>query len=307
MPSLIDVVIPTATFGNRVEGLLDDLSRELRPFAAQVGRIVVVDDQAVRDVRGTLLGDGAIDVDAWPSEANGPAVNRNRGAKDARSSWLVFLDDDVRLLPGWGTATTALLDGSGRASIIGGGIRSQRPRNWFSQAAEDFVVRHREYPEGWYLAAAHLFVRTSVFAELGGFDTRYAYGAEDWDFCRRAHARGFAVRTVDEPAVAHANPTTWRQLRRKAEQYGKANATFDRSMTPPGGASQDSPSPEATTQASGSNLPSPMRGARWAGAEYRLLRASGRGRLRSFRSVGLYIPWMAVYLRSQALALKASR
>lgn len=300
MRHLVDVVIPTARFGDRVAGLLGDLQRELRPFTEQVGRIVVVDDQAVTDVRSVLLSDGPAAITAWPSDSNGPAINRNRGARDAQSTWLVFLDDDVRLERGWGATAIPLLKASEEAQIIGGAIGSQHPRNWFSQASEDFVVRHREYPEGWYLAAAHLFVRTTAFKELGGFDTTYAYGAEDWDFCRRAHARGIAVEALTAPAVAHANPTTWRQLRLKAEQYGRANATFDRAPVPASAGEPTNNLPQSAAPGPEAGFPGPIRGGRWARDEYRLLRNNGRGRFRSLHSVALYIPWMAVYLRAQA-------
>lgn len=85
------------------------------------------------------------------------------------------------------------------------------PHNWFSQAAEDFVIRHREYPEGWYLVAAHLLVRRNAFQRLNGFSSTL-YRGEDWDFCKRAHGLGMRVGVTSTVAVCHANPTSWRQL-----------------------------------------------------------------------------------------------
>jgi hypothetical protein len=285
--------------GPRVDGLLTDLAEELSPLRDVVSRIAVVDDVAVTDVAPRLFGQGPPIARSWPSATNGPAINRNRGAKDSSADWLVFLDDDVRLNPGWGDALRALVDDPDAGDLIGGRIGSQHPRNWFSQAAEDFVVRHREYPEGWYLAAAHLLVRRAGFEQLGGFDTRFAYGAEDWDLCRRAHAAGLMVGVTDAMSVAHANPRTWRQLRRKAEQYGAANTTFD--SKPEGSPSVDEGQPATPSlEQDQAVLPGPIRGLRWASTEYSTLRASGRGRIRSLRTMALYIPWMVIYLRSQS-------
>ena len=106
---LFDVVIPTRRFDSQADNLLDDLRLELAPFAAMVGRIVAADDQAVTDVRDRLLGQGTESRFAWPSPVNGPAVNRNRGARDSHATWLAFLDDDVRLPPGWGQALVNVL------------------------------------------------------------------------------------------------------------------------------------------------------------------------------------------------------
>jgi GT2 family glycosyltransferase len=304
MEPRIQVVIPTAAVGPRIDGLLSDLGREITP--ADAVRIVVADADAVHDLTPEVTGTGSRAVTAWPSPVNGPAVNRNRGARDATAEWLVFLDDDIRLPTGWLPELSAALADPGCPDLLGGGIGSQHPRNWFSQAAEDFVVRHRRYPEGWYLAAAHLAVRRSAFAALGGFADDFEYGGEDWDLCRRAHALGLTVGVTDRPSVAHANPRSWSELSRKARQYGTANARLDAAVAAgPVGA----PVARAAAEAAGHEPsaaprvgPLPVRAARWVVEEYHLLRQQGRSRVRAARSTTLYVPWMAVYLRAASSA-----
>lgn len=286
----LDVIIPTARFGPRTDGLLSDLARELHPHRERVKRVVVVDDCAVSDVSPQLLRDGVAKVTAWPNDRNGPAVNRNRGARDSEADWLIFLDDDVRLTVGWGGQLVSLLDDNGGADLIGGRIGSQRPRNWFSQAAEDFVVRHRQYPEGWYLAAAHLLVRHEAFDSLGGFNETFKYGGEDWDFSQRAHALGLSVTVNDDISVLHANATTWPELALKARQYGTANGDLDHEALQTTG--------EAPA-GSGGKLPNPSRAVGWLSSEYQLLRRQGRSRVRSARTMAIYVPWMVAYLRAQ--------
>ena len=298
--ALFDIIIPTAKYGSRTDALLNDLGRELAPHQEHVGRIVVVDDEAIYDTAPRLLHAGVDSVRTWPSSSNGPAVNRNRGAQGSTTPWLVFLDDDVRLTTGWGDRLTALMIKESTADVVGGRIGSQRPRNWFSQAAEDFVVRHRRYPEGWYLAAAHLIVRRTSFERLSGFDAEFAYGAEDWDFSRRAHSLGMTVEIDPTITVLHANPTTWSGLATKARQYGTANAKLDATSSDPPLHHPAEPTglePAASSPSSG--LPSMGHALAWTAEEYRNLRLDGRPRLRAARTMALYIPWMIVYLRAQ--------
>ena len=298
--ALFDIIIPTAKYGSRTDALLEDLGQELAPHQEHVGRIVVVDNEAIYDTAPRLFFAGVDSVNPWPSNANGPAINRNRGAHGSTTPWLVFLDDDVRLGSGWGDALTTIVAEGSTADLVGGHIGSQRPRNWFSQAAEDFVVRHRRYPEGWYLAAAHLIVRRTSFEQLSGFDTAFTYGAEDWDFSRRAHSHGMNVNVDTSITVLHANPTTWSELATKACQYGAANAKLDASShdSPPEHAAEPSAVKPAASLRS-SRTPSAGRALAWAAAEYRNLRHDGRSRLRAARTMALYMPWMMVYLRAQ--------
>lgn len=290
---LFDVVIPTRRLDARADDLLDDLRRELAPFAARVGRIVAADDRAVTDVRDRLIGQGGESRLSWPSPVNGPAVNRNRGARDSHATWLAFVDDDVRLPSGWGQALVDVLLSDPPLDIFGGRLDSLQPHNWFSQASEDFVVRHRRYPEGWYLASAHVVIRRDAFQQLGGFSEAFAYCGEDWDLCQRAHTLGLRVGVEPSVIVRHANPTNWRQLALKAQQYGRANADLDARATEASGGPPES---------AGGHLPSPTRALRWLGNEYRTLRNDGRSLTRSVRTLAVYMPWMAIYLKAQRRA-----
>lgn len=306
----IQIIIPTAEYGARVDGLLADLRREAAALVGNDLSVFVVDAQAVHDVTGRVMGSDLVISLDMPSDRNGPAVNRNRGASRASAEWLVFLDDDVRLPINWLSNLRVVIEDPDAADVIGGDIGSQRPRNWYSQAAEDFVVRHREYPEGWFLAAAHLLVRSSAFEVLEGFDIGFDYGGEDWDLSRRAHALGLRVAVDSSIAVAHANATTWRELRRKAEQYGRANAFLDADAVAPvplhatgaGASVSDAVAGGAPNASSSGDRVSPGRAFRWIGSEYALLRRLGRSRVRSARSALLQAAWMRTYLASYARA-----
>ena len=56
------------------------------------------------------------------------------------------------------------------------------------------MIRHKEYPNGWHLVSAHLFVRDLVLRELEEFSERLdVAGGEDWDLSKRAHSQGLTV------------------------------------------------------------------------------------------------------------------
>jgi hypothetical protein len=255
-----------------------------------------------RDVARECAARPDIPVELRVISGGSAARNRNQGALGAHAQWLQFLDDDVRLPSGWLTNLDRNLRAPDAPDLLGATIGSQRPRNWYSQAAEDFVVRNKEYPEGWYLVSAHMTVRLSAFEQLGGFDESFgSAGGEDWDLCRRAHALGLPIGVMSDVHCLHANPTRWSQLAARARAYGAASVTLD---PPPQALTSDTSAPPSQDvnpdgiRVEGSRA-LPVRAGTWVSGEYRTLRRLGRGRLRAARSTALYVPWMATYLRAR--------
>ena len=293
-----DVVIPTATWSDRPKELIEDLGRELLPHREHVGRIMIAEQEGVYFIEKELFDIDAVLVEDVPDPLNGPAINRNKCLPFIESEWIVFLDDDVRLVPGWGNQIVGLLASKPTCDFIGGGILARRPRNWFSQAAEDFVIRHKQQSDGWYLAAAHLLARSDALKALDGFDRSFIYGGEDWDLSKRAIISGFSTGVSDALAVTHSHPTTFRALMAKAGQYGKADALFEESPLGAEAAEQQRQAVET-----GSESPTfPLRGAlTWPVRQFSEFRSLGRSRLRSARSTVLYAPWMLRYMRNSRM------
>jgi len=294
---LVDVVIPTAEWGNRPRGLLSDLAEELSPFRQDVGEVLVADGEGVYFARAEVLDQGSTIRVSSSSELNGPAINRNKALEHATADYIVFLDDDVRLQPGWGERLLRVLSNGREFDLLGGGIAARNESNWFSQAAEDFVIRHKRQPDGWYLAAAHLVARRAALEELGGFDASFVYGGEDWDLCKRAHLQALSVAVDDSLKVIHEHPTTWSQLMRKADQYGPAEVglnVYSEASDVATSVEEQRPSPEL-----GPTVRTVGRAVRWPILQYSEFRQMGRSRVRSVRSTALYVPWMARYLRGR--------
>lgn len=293
----VDVIIPTASWLERPRLLIEDLSRELGQHHERVNNIWVADGTSVHQVKGHILGDNEEVVFEAVGSQNGPAINRNKAIRLATADWVMFLDDDVRLDQGWGTQLFEVLDRSELPDLMGGVIAAKNGRNWFSQAAEDFVIRHKLQPDGWYLAAAHLLVRRSALETLDGFDENFIYGGEDWDLCKRAHMHGLAIEVEESLRVFHEHPVTWSQLMKKADQYGPAEKGMDVYVAPR--AELDEQRDGAVSQSPNARACLIFRALWWPYGSYREFRDMGRNPIRSFRSTLLYMPWMYRYLRSR--------
>jgi rSAM/selenodomain-associated transferase 2 len=117
----------------------------------------------------------------WVEAQGGRGTQLNAGAAVARGDWLWFVHADSRLPDGWLPAMRNFADSS--SEVVGGAFRfALDSGTWQARLLERAVaarVRLFDLPYG----DQGLFVRRSVFAELGGFQPIPLM--EDVDFVRR--------------------------------------------------------------------------------------------------------------------------
>ncbi len=73
--------------------------------------------------------------------------------------------------------------------------------------------------EVFYAVGAAMMVRSSVWAELGGFDERYVAYFEDADWCWRARLAGYTVLYVPTSIVYHKWRGSWTNVRHRLYLY----------------------------------------------------------------------------------------
>ena len=142
----------------------------------------------------------------------------NQGAAIARGKYLVFLNNDTVIQPGWlkhlvetveadpavGAVGSMLLYPDGRLQEAGGIIWKNGDGANYGRGEDPQNRRFRFAREVDYCSAASLLVRTDIFSKLGGFDERYSPAFyEDTDLCFGVRSLGYKVIYQPMSQVVH--------------------------------------------------------------------------------------------------------
>ncbi len=149
----VSVVIPTLD----EERLLPTTLESVRTDASEV---LVVDGGSTDRTRALAAAAGARVLDS--PRGRGPQLDR--GAREARGDWIVFLHADTRLEAGWSAAILGLAEG-----VVGGAFRfaldTTRPGRRYAEWAVALRCRVLGLPFG----DQALFCRREAYAVAGGF------------------------------------------------------------------------------------------------------------------------------------------
>ena len=147
----------------------------------------------------------------------------NRGAEAARGKYLVFLNNDTLVQPGWLSALLGTFAEEPRAGIVGskllypngrlqeaGGIIWRDGSGWNYGKSDDPEKPEYNYlREVDYCSAAAMMIPKSLFASLGAFDSRYAPAYyEDTDLSFKVRKAGYKVFYQPLSEVVHYEGAT---------------------------------------------------------------------------------------------------
>jgi GT2 family glycosyltransferase len=196
--------------------------------------VVIVDNNSPRHpALAGLRRCPGVSVGRW-GRNRGFARAANEGCRLSRGDWLLLLNPDMSVPPGFldqvvGAAErwsaeepqAGILgfqlchtDGSLQRSagpfpsLAGTLARLLLPRAW-----RKYILRpgERRRPVPW-VSGCCLLVRQDCFADLGGFDPDYFLYYEDVDLCRRAWARGWSVWYEPALSLVHHQPLHTRRV-----------------------------------------------------------------------------------------------
>lgn len=230
---LISVVIPTR---NRREALLRLLrSLEREAAASAIFEVIVVDDGSSDGTPGALAALVLpFSLRVATQATAGPAVARNAGAAIARGDYLLFLDDDVEVLPGTLAAHRRLHDAGDRRlglgdlpPVTGGESLFARTLDGWWLGMRDRIGRPAYRYSFRDVLTANLSIRRSCFEEIGGFDPALICH-EDWDLGYRALAAGMEMRFEPDAVALHHDTTTMAKAFRRKFDEGVADVQLMR-------------------------------------------------------------------------------
>ena len=185
--------------------------------------VVVANSPVPLETAARLRELGAEVVELASNAGFGAACNA--GAARAKGDVLLFVNPDVRCLPG---AVEVLASAAAEGTIVGPAVRREDGAVERSVKSAAYVsaaaLAARELLVGRWLrigsppppderravdilSGACLAVRADVFQRLGGFDELFFLYGEDVDLCLRARALGVACVYEPAAAVVHASGT----------------------------------------------------------------------------------------------------
>lgn len=160
----------------------------------------------------------------------GFADGYNMALQQVESEYVVLLNSDVEVTPGWLTHLVAYLDAHPEVAACQPKIRSWHEREMFEYAgaAGGFIDRYGypfcrgrlmgvvEKDEGQYdtvspvfwATGAALFIRLEDYRQAGGLDGRFFAHMEEIDLCWRLRARGREIVCIPQSTVYHVGGAT---------------------------------------------------------------------------------------------------
>lgn len=199
--------------------LTQEMVRSLRETWPEdiTGELVLVDDGSTDGTREWLNQMASPDCRViLMTQNSGFAAANNQGAREAAGGTLIFLNNDLVLLPGW---LPPLLDAFKRLRNPGmiGNIQHRHDDQVLDHCGVSFDLLRRPYhvrsPRPWIIwrrytrfpavTAACCAIRRELFLQHNGFDETFRNGYEDIDLCLRLQQAGHNNYVANSSRVLH--------------------------------------------------------------------------------------------------------
>lgn len=219
------VIIPVYNRPDEVDELLQSLAdQHFKDFEV----VVVEDGSSVPCLSLTEKYENTLDLKYFQKENSGPGQTRNYGAERSRGEYLIILDSDCILPPGYLDAVEAELQAS-PADAFGGPDRAHDSFTDIQKAINYSMTSFfttggirggKKKMDKFYPRSFNMGVRREVYQALGGF-SKMRFG-EDIDFSIRIFKGGYRCRLFPDAWVYHKRRTDLRKFFKQVHNSGIA-------------------------------------------------------------------------------------
>lgn len=187
MNELVSIIIPVFNYGRFLAEALDSvMAQSYRPI-----EVIVVDDGSTDNTKE--IAHSFPEVQYYYQKNQGEAVARNTGIAKARGKFIAFLDADDTWLPDKLKIQIQYLE-----KHSGLGCTLCKIQNFIEPGVNLDPKTVSSLLESDQIGIATIVTKKDVFAQVGGFDSRYQVGTDfDW-FVR---ARDAGITTVILPDI----------------------------------------------------------------------------------------------------------
>lgn len=178
----------------------------------------------------------------------GFAKGYNDALKHVKEDLWCLLNSDVEVTPGWLEPMKALFTDHPDTAIAQPKILDYKRKDHFEYAgaAGGFIDRlgypfcrgrifqsleqdqqqYNDIREIFWATGACMFIRASIFRELGGFDEDYFAHQEEIDLCWRAHNKKYKVRYCGHSSVYHVGGATLDNMNPRKTYFNFRNSLY---------------------------------------------------------------------------------
>ncbi|MEN0051890.1 MAG: glycosyltransferase [Bacteroidota bacterium] len=198
---MLSVVIPTYHRNDLLAECLKLIAPEVQQFDEAYE--VIVTDDGKKTTAQSMIAKGFPWATWVEGPHDGPAKNRNNGARNAANDWIVFLDDDclpdADLLQSYKKA----IQENPTVKVFEGKIYADREQRRFDEESPINLT-------GGKLWSCNFCVQKAEFNRLGGFDEDFPFATmEDMDLRLRLKDAGNEILFLPSAAVCHP----WRKIK----------------------------------------------------------------------------------------------
>ena len=216
---------------------LDGCLGSLRRQAGCAFEVVVVDNASTDD-SVPFVRDRFPECQVLALGTNvGFSSGNNAGARDATAPYLVFLNNDTEVEPGWLAALVRAVESDRGIGLVSSQVVYLDSPNVIDSAGDGYLrcgggYKHRHGQlvdrqaadrEVFGACGAAFLIRRELFEQLGGFDEDFFMVYEDVDLSYRARLAGSRVVFASGALVRHAGSASLGRISAGAVFYGQRN------------------------------------------------------------------------------------